>query len=101
MVKFSKLLRQVSDPETVSRRARKIFGRDVDLRESDSQDKKYMIWDPIKEKWVHFGNLNYEDYTYHRDPERRRNYLARSGGIAGNWKKNAYSPNNLARKLLW
>lgn len=101
MAKFSRLLRSVSDPEMVLRKARKIYGRDVEIEESDSANKKYMIWNPIKEKWVHFGNIDYEDYTYHRDPERRRNYLARSGGISGKWKSDPYSPNNLARKLLW
>lgn len=101
MTKFSKLLKEVSDPVIVVKKAKKLFGKNVDIRESDSSDKKYMIWDPIREIWVHFGHLDYEDYTYHKDPERRRSYLARSKGIAGNWKHNSYSPNNLARKLLW
>ena len=33
--------------------------------------------------------------------ERKKSYLARSAGIQGDWKKNKYSANSLARALLW
>jgi hypothetical protein len=52
-------------------------------------------------KIVKFGAAGYEDYHTHRDPERRRNYMARSGGIAGDWRSNKYSANNLSRRILW
>ena len=32
---------------------------------------------------------------------RRMNYLNRSAGIRGDWKKNGYSPNNLSRNIIW
>jgi hypothetical protein len=67
---------------------------------SDKPTKKFMIYDP-KGKWVHFGAMGMEDYTHHQDEKRRQNYLNRSGAIKGNWKNNKYSPNNLARNLLW
>jgi hypothetical protein len=33
--------------------------------------------------------------------KRREAYLKRSAGIRGNWASNKFSPNNLARKILW
>jgi hypothetical protein len=50
---------------------------------------------------VHFGAMGYEDYTKHKNKSRRKNYLTRSGNIKGDWKKDKYSANNLARILLW
>ena len=54
-----------------------------------------------KNKLVHFGDLRYEDYTKHHDEERLKNYLSRATKIKGNWKRDKYSPNNLAIYLLW
>lgn len=54
---------------------------------------------------IHFGQKGYEDYTQHRDKDRRRNYLTRSAGIRdkeGNLTKdNKLSANYWARKVLW
>ena len=52
-------------------------------------------------KYVHFGDLRYEDFTKHQDKERLNNYLSRATKIKGNWRNNKYSPNNLAINLLW
>ena len=60
-----------------------------------------MIYDPNLNKWIHFGNLNFEDYTRHGNINRRYRYLKRATNIKGNWKDNKYSPNNLAIHLLW
>ena len=87
-----------SDPKTVVRRARAYGVRT--LRLSTRAGKKYMAQTP-KGAWVHFGAMGMEDFTKHRDLKRRRNYLTRSAGIKGAWKKNKYSANNLARHLLW
>ena len=59
-----------------------------------------MVQDPDN-KWVHFGQMGYEDYTKHKDDDRRKNYLNRSSNIKGQWKSNKYSPNNLSIHLLW
>ena len=48
-----------------------------------------------------FGNINYEDFSYHKNNTRRENYLKRSGNIKGNWENNKYSPNQLSRNILW
>jgi len=45
--------------------------------------------------------MGYEDFTKHKDEERRQQYLSRATNIKGNWKKNKYSPNNLAINILW
>ena len=50
---------------------------------------------------VHFGQMGYEDYTKHNNKTRRKNYLRRTANMRGNWKKDKYSANNLARNLLW
>ena len=52
-------------------------------------------------KFIHFGQLGYEDFTKHKNKTRRKNYLTRSRNIKGDWKKNKYSANNLAIHLLW
>lgn len=58
-----------------------------------------------KVKLVHFGQKGYQDFTQHKDPERRKNYLARSGGIRGKGGKltanDPFSANYWARKELW
>lgn len=45
--------------------------------------------------------MGYEDFTKHKNEERRQNYLNRANAIKGDWKKNPYSPNNLAINILW
>ena len=32
-------------------------------------------------KWIHFGDNRYEDFTIHKDPERRQKYLKRAMSI--------------------
>ena len=59
-----------------------------------------MVQDPSG-KWIHFGQMGYEDYTKHHDKLRRKRYLTRATNIHGNWKKNPYSANNLAIHILW
>ena len=68
---------------------------------STRANKKYMVFNPADHKWSHFGATGFTDYTKHKDLGRRANYLDRSGGIAGDWKNNKYSPNSLARGILW
>ena len=52
-------------------------------------------------KKVHFGNINYQDFTRHADETRRNSYISRATKIKGDWKNNKYSPNNLSIHLLW
>lgn len=56
-------------------------------------------------KKIGFGHKNYKDFTQHKDPERRRRYLARAKGIKdkeGNLTyKNKNSANYFSVKYLW
>lgn len=88
-----------SDPKEVMRKAREYLGDDVKLYRSTRKDKKYMI--EHNGKLIHFGAMGYEDYTKHKDDNRRDNYLRRARNIKGNWGQNKYSPNNLAIHILW
>lgn len=90
-----------SNPVEVQKRAEKLFGDDVSLELSNRKDKKYMIYDEMENKWVHFGQMGYADFTKHNDDDRRERYLARATKIKGNWKENPYSPNMLSINLLW
>jgi hypothetical protein len=81
--------------------AYKYLGKTAKLYPSKNPNKKYDICDENTKKWVHFGQLGYEDYTKHKDKNRRKNYLARSSKIKGKWKNNKYSANNLSRNILW
>ena len=50
---------------------------------SSKQGKKGMVFvlDNGKKKLIHFGLSSMSDFTKHKDPARRKNYLSRSGGI--------------------
>jgi hypothetical protein len=87
-----------SNPEIVKEKAQSLGYPEVFL--STRKEKKYMIQTP-EGGTVHFGQMGYEDFTKHNDSKRRENYLRRSGKIKGDWKLDPYSPNTLARKLLW
>lgn len=78
----------------------KYFGKPTKLYKSDKPNKKYYILDPNNKK-VYFGQMGYEDFTKHKDEERRKDYRRRAENIKGNWKDNKYSPNNLAINILW
>jgi hypothetical protein len=71
-----------------------------------AKEKKMVLAKKGEEvKLVRFGLRGMEDFTQHRDPERRKNYLARSAGIkdkSGNpTKDDVFSANHWARKVLW
>ena len=89
-----------SNPDVVFKRLKE-YAPELDLYISTRKDKKYYIINPRTKQKVYFGQMNYEDFTKHNDPIRRENYLKRSAGIKGDWKSDKYSPNNLARNLLW
>lgn len=63
------------------------------------------VRDNNKIKNIHFGDKRYEDFTQHKDKQRRRNYLRRSAGIRDKegklTKENKLSPNYWSRKILW
>jgi len=58
-----------------------------------------------RDKIIHFGQKGYQDYTMHKDSNRKKNYLTRSAGIRDKngrlTKDNPLSPNYWSRKYLW
>jgi hypothetical protein len=89
---------KVSDIKKVNKLSRMIYNKNVE--QSTRKNKKYMILNDDN-KYVHFGDSRFSDFTKHKDEERRQRYLDRATKIKGNWKKDKYSPNNLAINLLW
>lgn len=98
MNKEKKIL-QVSNPSMAQKKLNQYIGKPTKLHLSTRKEKKYMVNDG--NKFIHFGDINAEDYTKHKDDKRRASYLARAKGIKGDWKKNKYSANNLAINVLW
>jgi hypothetical protein len=91
-------MNKVSDIKKVNKLSKMIYEKTV--QPSTRKNKKYMIMND-KNKLVHFGDLRYEDYTKHHDGDRLNRYLSRATKIKGKWRKDKYSPNNLAINLLW
>ena len=89
---------KVSDIRKVNQLSKLIYKKPVET--STRKNKKYMILNDDN-KYVHFGDNRYTDYTIHNDLERRKRYLNRATKIKGNWKKDKYSPNLLSQNLLW
>jgi hypothetical protein len=95
-------LKTVSNPKTVIENAQHYFNDpNIKVYISPVKNKKYAIYDPIHKKLIHFGDLKYEDYSFHNNSIRRENYLKRASNIRGNWRDNPYSPNNMSQFLLW
>ena len=99
--KLNQLL-EVSNPREVIIKAIEYF-KDPNIKVylSTKKNKKYMIINPNNGKMVHFGDINYQDFTKTKDEERRNNYVSRASKIRGNWIFDRYSSNNLALNLLW
>jgi hypothetical protein len=95
-------LKMVSNPKTVIENAQHYFNDpNIKVYLSPVKNKKYAVYDPKLKKLISFGNIEYEDYTFHLDDRRRDNYLKRASNIRGNWRDNPYAPNRLAMSLLW
>jgi len=81
------------------------FNKPVDAPKGATQKKMVLAKKGDEVKLVRFGLRGMEDFTQHRDPERRKNYLARSAGIKGKdgqpTKDDPFSANYWARRILW
>lgn len=74
----------------------------LSIKPSTKADKKYMATfegDSGRTKTVHFGAAGAEDYTMHKDPERKQRYLDRHKARES-WNK-ADTPGALSRWILW
>ena len=95
---MKKNIEYYSDPKQVFKMAKKYFGKNVDIDYSTKADKKFMILNPENNKWVHFGLMGYEDYTKHKDLQRRNRFRNRNKKWAYAPK---YSPAYMAYYILW
>jgi hypothetical protein len=74
---------------------------------SKKPEKKGMVYviKNDKKSLIYFGDSSMEDFTQHKDKQRRENYCTRSGGIRdkeGNLTaNNKNSANYWSRKILW
>jgi hypothetical protein len=96
------ILDNVSNINIVKKKALKNYGTS-DVKPSTrmlSSNKKYMIRNNDG-KYIHFGDIRYEDYTHHKDKQRRDNYLKRAVNMHGKWINDPFSPNWLSILLLW
>ena len=96
-MKYEDLIK-ISDPYDVYTKFKKIYPCDSEIRISTRKNKKYMIWNPEKGKWFHFGSSDYSDYTKHKDAQRRINFLRRNAKWA---ESDMYSPAYASYTLLW
>ena len=99
--KLNELLK-ISNPKEVQKKLNEYIGKDTKLYISSRKNKKYMIIDPTNDnKFIHWGQMGFEDFTYHNNLDRKKRYLARAMNIRGSWKNNKYSPNNMSIYTLW
>lgn len=92
---MKKEIEKYSNSGIVQQQANKYIGDKVYI--STRKDKKYMVKNP-QGKWIHFGQMGYEDYTKHKDETRRDNFRKRNA----KWSKaEKYSPAWLSYWLLW
>jgi len=75
---------------------------------SQRKNKKYQVTverSDGKKKTVAFGQKGYQDFTEHKDPDRRRRYQARASAIKKKdgslAKDDPFSPNYYSTKYTW
>lgn len=75
------------------RKAAREYNLDIlEFGESNRLHKKYQVVFEYKNKIhnIHFGDNRYEDYTTHKDKNRRDNYQKRASGIRNKSGKLTY-----------
>lgn len=81
------------------------FNKPKDAPKGATQKKMVLAKKGDEVKLVRFGLRGMEDFTQHKDADRRKNYLARSAGIKDKngklTKDDVFSANHWARKVLW
>ena len=87
----------ISDPYKVYSKFKKIYPRDSEIKISTRKNKKYMIYDPDKNKWFHFGSTM-SDWTRHGDTKRRLKFKTRNRRWAD---ADIYSSAYASYTLLW
>lgn len=89
----SSSLKAVSNPQTVIAKGKQLG---LKIEPSHRKDKKYMV--KINNKTIHFGAAGYQDYTKHKDEQRRQRFRQRNA----KWRSAAPdSAGWLAYHILW
>lgn len=86
-----------SDPARVQQLAHQYLGNGVKVYLSSRKDKKYMVFNPSGAK-VHFGQMGFQDFTKHRNNQKRDLFRKRNAKWANAPK---WSPAWLSYWLLW
>ena len=92
------MIENYSNPHKVLQKAKRIFGNDVNLQLSTREDKKYMLLNPNTNKWVHFGQIGFLDYTKSLDLKKREAFRIRNKRWAN---QDMYTAGFLSYYLLW
>ncbi len=101
------MLMEYGSGGTIMYRGHKFSGYNKPMQAppGDKHKKMVLVKRGDKIRLVKYGLRGMQDYTQHKDEKRRKNYLARSGGIknkAGQLTKNdPFSANYWARRDLW
>lgn len=86
-----------SNPVIVRQLGDKYLGKDTPIYYSSRADKKYMVQSP-EGKFIHFGQYGMEDWTRHRNEQRRQAFRTRNKRWANSPK---WSASFLSYHLLW
>ena len=71
----------------------------IEISKSNKSGKKIKAIIDNK-KTIHFGDSAYSDYTKHKDPERKNNYISRHSN-EDHSKSNIASAAFMSRHILW
>ena len=90
-------INKVSNPDKVKKNLEKYYGKDVEIYLSTRKNKKYVVVSPDGKK-IHFGDVNYFDYTKHLDKDRQKSFFNRNH----KWKDaKPFTASHLSYYLLW
>ena len=91
-------INKYSNPSVVQKRAFKLLGEEARIVISPRATKKYRIVNPETNKYVDFGYYGMQDYTKHKDEERRVRFQQRNQRFRNAPK---YSAGWCSYYLLW
>jgi hypothetical protein len=92
------MIEDFTNPNIVFQNAKRIYGNDVQIKLSTRKDKKYMLLNPNNNKWIHFGQMGFFDFTKTNDNKRRELFRNRNHKWS---KQDKYSAGFLSYYLLW
>jgi hypothetical protein len=100
LINKKKEISKVSNENIVIQKAQLLLDEEFDIDYSTRRNKKFMIKGKFtNNKWVHFGDINYPDYTFTNDEEKRIKFLKRNRHWIKEYPK--YSSAWFSYYLLW